>query len=454
MKWLQYQLEHIRDEAPWVLWAKGRRVGISESAARRRALRALGIKQHANGRIELLGAGVQQNVFSATKPQAIALLGRITKHIQLIEAAHKKKFIVGEGKEIVRLYDGTELKAFPASSRAARGEKGDVLLDEFANVMDQDALWAVAEPIASATPGNPEGYQVEVVSTPLGDDNLFHRMAEGDMSHLFSQHRVTMQDAMEQGFILVDRNTKERMTFEQFRDLKGNSDMFSQEYMCSFLAASQRYISATLWDSACWKPGEAREGASGGTYGGMDVAAGGHESAIVDLEKHGDALWQTAFAERRREKDWQAQKDWAATSMKWRRGFAIDATGIGDMFGQQMENAFPGLVESVKFTLKSKESLATGLRLRLDRKTLRPHPDDTELRRDVLSLRREITSVGNVRYVADESKHRHADGAWALALAVHAAGDAAAEPARHRRATVSAGSGIAGPRHRRGEALR
>jgi phage FluMu gp28-like protein len=47
-------------------------------------------------------------------------------------------------------------------------------------------------------------------------------------------------------------------------------------------------------------------------------------------------------------------------------------------------------------------------------------PKDHELVQDLCSIKRTITSMGNVRYDAEHNARGHADRAWALALAIHA----------------------------------
>ena len=87
---------------------------------------------------------------------------------------------------------------------------------------------------------------------------------------------------------------------------------------------------------------------------------------------------------------------------------------------ERMQQKYGHRVEGVSFTLESKEDLATTLYQRFVDSVLRIPRTDAELREDVCSIRREVTSAGNIRYTAPVTDRGHADRAWALALALHA----------------------------------
>lgn len=465
MQFLPFQVRWLADQSALKVMNKARRAGGTEVALNERAFRAAGIEMlpgqapriydprnvSPNLRnLDLLPA--PQLLFSATHTQAKDLLARSEPHLLIANEIRGGGMIQDIGKELVTLRIGehaVNLRAFSTSSSAARSFEGDLLFDEFAHVRDQEKLMTAALAMAGGNKRRPEGYRVAVISTPMGDDNVFHGICKGreHEDQGWSYHEITIHTALAEGHIIIDPRTKLPVTAEDLRRRYGE-DAFQQEFECSFLASSQRYIPRDMWEAACDVAIPDTRGS--GVYGGMDVGAGGHESVIVDLERNDDVLCQLIDAERRRERDWDVQEKWAGSGMQRRTRFALDASGIGDQFGQRMEHAFPGVAESVKFTLQSKEELATGLKLALSRKKLRPLASDTQLMRDVLMLRRTVTAVGNVRYDANETKQGHADGAWALALAVYAAGGAAKERAVTTRISAPKPTEISGPRQKRG----
>ena len=153
----------------------------------------------------------------------------------------------------------------------------------------------------------------------------------------------------------------------------------------------------------------------------MDLArkATGDHSVLLEAVRHGDTLWVLP-ADARRGEAWAQQEAWVDEAMRRCSRLALDATGLGSQFAEILAHRYPGRVEGWEFTSKSKEQLATGLRSWLETGRLRLPKSDSDLRRDVLSLRRQITAAANVRFDAPRTAKGHADRAWALALAIQA----------------------------------
>ena len=157
----------------------------------------------------------------------------------------------------------------------------------------------------------------------------------------------------------------------------------------------------------------------------MDVGRRSHgdPSAIVRVTKIGDTLYHRD-TEIRRGVEFNAQEIWAEQEISQCTRLAVDATGIGMDLAERLVKKHGSRVDAVEFTQKSKEMLATGLHGLMSRKKIQIKEDDAELRRSVLSLRKNITSHGNTTFEAERTKKGHADAAWALALAAHTAGGA------------------------------
>lgn len=405
---------------------KSRRVGFSEVIAFERACRASGInlvtgKQH---------RPVNQNLISASQAQSKELLEKCMRHVTALGyATPEGSLIESKSATMAKLKNGAKLIAFSSNPRTIRGFEGDVTLDEFGNTANQDKVWAAAAPLAKPTLGQPTGYQINVCGTPEGDTNRFARicMEGGDLAKSFSVHRVDIHKAVGDGFPLMVQRAGEwvRGTIEDLREEIGDSDTFDQEYCCSFLASSMRYISDTLWDACTYHPEDRPQHPPGSvsTFGGMDLARKRHQSAIVRLERQAETLWHLD-TESERDMKWDQQEAWVDRKIERCSRLAIDATGLGSQFAERLEARWAGRVEQVLFTQPIKEALATGLKLVLERKRLRPRADDVALRKSVMMLRRSVTQAGNIRFDAEESKDGHGDEAWALALAVHAAGGA------------------------------
>ncbi len=116
----------------------------------------------------------------------------------------------------------------------------------------------------------------------------------------------------------------------------------------------------------------------------------------------------------------------APTSGYLIRRAAIDATGIGAMLAETLEQEFGPRVEPVVFSAALKENLAFRTRRRMEAR-LTLLPDTREIRRAFSAVKKFVTTSGNLRFDAARTDAGHADEFWAKALA-----DLAADPDAHR----------------------
>ncbi|MBK8173173.1 MAG: hypothetical protein IPK60_22960 [Sandaracinaceae bacterium] len=415
-----YQRNFVTDESRFRLVVKSRRIGFSFIVAYADVIRAIGYRVWIDERGQVQseydpGKGVDQIIISASMRQAKLFLAECVRHLKALEVILGEKLIEVDGYEVVRLTNGRVLKALPANPDTIRGETGDVTLDECQSIPRAHLVWAAAKAVANRTLGNRHGYRVNVCGTPLGDDNLFFELAHKKIGEEFSKHIVDIYRAIADGF---------PEDIESLRREYPDTYIFAQEFECQFLSSATRYISAEQYDACVFDDDNEipNQGHRTG-YAGMDVGrkSDGDPSVIGRLLSIFGTLWQNGRVEARKGSGWDDQEEWVAQTLTSCMRIALDATGMGNQFGERLVKRFGSRVDPVEFTVKSKEMLATGLKLAIERKKLRLRADDTELRRDVLSLRRNITQHGNVTYEAARTKDGHADRAWALALAVHTA---------------------------------
>ena len=414
-----YQRNFVTDESRFRLVVKSRRIGFSFIVAYADVIRAIGYRVWIDERGQVQseydpGKGVDQIIISASMRQAKLFLAECVRHLKALEVILGEKLIEVDGYEVVRLANGRVLKALPANPDTIRGETGDVTLDECQSIPRAYLVWAAAKAVANRTLGNHHGYRVNVCGTPLGDDNLFFDLAHKEIGSAFSKHIIDIYRAIADGF---------PEDVASLRLEHPDSDIFAQEFECQFLSSATRYISAEQYDSCLYfDDGEIPNQGHRVGYAGMDVGrkSDGDPSVILTLQRILDTNWQES-CESRKGAGWDDQEAWVGEVLGKAQRIAIDSTGMGNQFGERLVKRFGPRVDPVEFTIKTKEMLATGLKLAIERKKIRLRADDTELRRDVLSLRKTITKHGNVTYEAARTKDGHADRAWALALAIYTA---------------------------------
>jgi phage FluMu gp28-like protein len=193
---------------------------------------------------------------------------------------------------------------------------------------------------------------------------------------------------------------------------------WEQEYLLSFLAEEGAYLpyslitpleADTLSDE--WDAEKA--------YLGMDIGRKRDLTVLTVLELVGDVLW-VRHLERLRGETFANQERRLDDLLPRVRRAALDATGLGMQLAENARRRHGWRVEPVTFTNEVKADLAQSMRLRFEDTGYRI-PADRALRESLHSVRRIVTSAGNVRYDAERNEGSHADEFWSMALATHAA---------------------------------
>lgn len=425
-----YQRWLATDPHAFVSADKARRIGGSFGAAHRAALRGMGLGWRDGQLVPIQGGGVPQKLISASQEQANELLAETFQHIEAFARVYPDESVWPAGEPArtkFRLRNGVLFRALPDNPRTARGGAGDVTLDEFAFSRDAKAMWRAVKSITDPTLGNPRGYQLTVITTPLAEGSLAHRICRGDRSprdeyRHFSRYHIDIYSAVRRGFPNPAWPQAKREEFiDRMRREAGDPDTFAQEYECSWLAAHAAFLPLQLLHDRRYEPSDLPR--RGELFGGFDVGRKKHLSVLARVRKVGDVLWCLPFEERdvMRRAPFELQEGRVADFLRdGGKRACIDATGLGIAPAESLEKKFRGKVEPVTFTNAVKAELATSLRLALEQGRLRI-PFDRDLIFDLASLRKIVTTAGNIRYDADDSSGSHADRAWALALAVHAA---------------------------------
>lgn len=416
---LRYQREYLADRAPWKCLVKARRAGGTFVVALETAAAAAGFTFDDQGDIAEYdpALGVDQRITSASETQACDFLSETTAHLDRLSAIAGAEIVDKASSSRVQLRNGATLRACAPSPRSIRGPGADLVLDEAGVLPEPAQLWQAAHAIAGRTPARPQGYRVRACGTPLGDDeaNVLWSAARGRLAQRFSTHTVDIHRAIADGH---------PADVAEIREEVGSELAFLEEYECSFQSARARLISETLYDQALYAelpaPGKAQP-----RYGGYDVArsARGDAAALMMAIAAEGALWAYA-PELRRGLAWDAQETWVSGAIKGAARFAIDSTSIGSMLAERLTTKHGGPTRILSLNFSSgtdRERVYSALQTAFDRRMVRV-PRDGELRRAVLSLRREITGHGNVRYVLPRTKAGHGDAAIALGLALVAWG--------------------------------
>lgn len=428
---LPYQERWIKDRSRLKVMEKSRQIGLSWSTAyplvERTAAASARYDQWVSSRDE-----IQARLFlEDCKMWAIAFnlaaedLGEV-----VIDPKEKLTALV------LRFASGKQIYSMSSNPDAQAGKRGGRVLDEFALHKDPRKLWTIAYP------GLTWGGQMEVISTHRGSRNFFNtdlvvEAREKGNPKKISLHRVTLADALEQGFLFKlqqalpadaeQQAMDEQAYFDFIKSGTADEESFMQEYMCvpgdddaAFLEydliASCEYPAGERWEIDLE---EARLGKRE-LYGGLDIGRTRDLTVLWIVERLGDVLYTRKIIElAKMSKPDQEKVLWPWIECLNRT--CVDYTGLGIGWGDDAQKQFGAhRIELVTFSGVVKERLAYPVRGSMEDRKLRL-PYIPVVRADLRTVTKTTTAAGNIRFTAERSEAGHADRFWALALAREAA---------------------------------
>lgn len=436
---LPYQQHWIQDDSRLKLMEKSRQIGMSWTAAyglvREQALQSTRLDAWVSSRDE---------------SQARLFLDDCHAFADILQlAACDLGTCALEGKQrssafVLEFANGKRIHSLSSNPDAQAGKRGTRVLDEFALHPEPEQLYNIAYP------GITWGGRLEIISTHRGAQHLFNKLVEearhGGNPKGISLHRVTLEDALDQGFLeklkhkLPKDDPRQQMDdgsyFDFIRASCVDEEAFQQEYMCHPSDDRSAFISDHLitlcstdepdWE---WTHLPEKGAATSEFFAGVDIARKGDLSVFWLMESLGDVL-HTRMVRVFRDTPFSTQEqllyDWLDNPRV--RRVCIDQSGLGRQFAERAEQRFgAGRVEGLTFTAALKEQLAYPLRTAFENRSLRI-PSEKTIRADLRAVRRDTTRTGSVRIGAERTRDGHADRFWALALALHAASHAQSRP--------------------------
>ncbi|MHC3433689.1 phage terminase large subunit family protein [Delftia lacustris] len=428
---LPFQSEWIKDASRIKLMEKSRQIGISWSTA-----------YGADERAAAQGARFDEWVSSRDDIQARLFIEdcKLWAGIMGMAAQNMGEVVLDADKKlsayVLQFASGRRIHSMSSNPDAQAGKRGSRVLDEFALHREQRKMWAIAYP------GITWGGSMELISTHRGSYSFFNQLVRearhGGNPKKISLHRVTLQDALDQGFLFklqqalpADAEQQDMDEAEYFDFTKSgaaDAESFDQEYMCIPADDDAKFLEYGLI-TACEYPGgtDWRRGLQGPFQGrlfaGVDIGRKKDLTVLWVVEQLGDVFYtrHVEVMEKMRKSD-QEKILWPWFEICDR--ICIDSTGLGIGWTDDAQDKFgEHRVEGVSFTGQVKEALAYPLKGAMEDRKIRI-PEDPKIRADLRKIQKTTTAAGNIRFVADGDDstkvNGHADRFWALALALHA----------------------------------
>ncbi|MEZ5790489.1 MAG: terminase family protein [Nitratireductor sp.] len=329
---LPYQGRWINDHSRLKLMEKGRQIGVSWATAYATVQRT-GVK----------GARHDQWVSSRDDIQARLFLEDCRLWTDSLEIAANdmgEQIIDASAKHtayVLRFASGRRIISMSSNPDAQAGKRGGRVLDEFALHPDPRKLWSIAYP------GITWGGSLEVISTHRGSRNFFNQLIrevrEGGNRKKISLHTVTLQTALDEGFLwklqqsLPADDERQEMGeadyFDWVRSGAADEESFQQEYMCKPADDDAAFLEYDLIASCEYPQGAPWQAHEDGTlYAGVDIGRKQDLTVLWVVEARRCSLHTRHVEALRKMRKSEQEKVLWPWFEKCRR-VAIDQTGLG-----------------------------------------------------------------------------------------------------------------------------
>ena len=445
---LPYQTAWVKDRSRLKLAVKARQIGWSWASAysiiRRKAVNDAQLDAWISSREE-----IQAKLFL----DDCKSFGRLL-HIGAEDLGQRVIDDKGNSAFVLQMANGLRIHSLSSNPDAQAGKRGDRILDEAGLHRNFKDLYDVAYP------GITWGGQLEIFSTPRGTQQFFSvllkEITEGGNPKGFSFHKVTLQDALDQGFLyklqqkLPKDDERQEMDEADYFDYvkRGCTDeeTFLQEYMCVPSSDESAFITYDMLNR-CRVSGHAENEShvkiemrklggkgvtfwvandpigAGSLYLGVDIGRH-HDLTVAWLgEETGGVLFPRVIAFfnqvpfRRQE---TVLRDEFLKRKKLVRA-CFDKTGIGEQMSENARADFGSKVEPVRFSGEVKEHMAFAVRNAMEDANFRT-PDAPRVESSFRKIKKTTTISGNIRFDGERDEEGHADDFWAGALCQEAKG--------------------------------
>ena len=334
----------------------------------------------------------------------------------------------------LRFANGLRAHSMSSNADAQAGKRGDRILDEFALHPDPRKLYQIAYP------GITWGGQLEIFSSHRGSLNYFNELVreitERGNPKGFSLHRITLEDALSEGFLyklqckLPFNDPRMQMDeadyFNFVRAGSADEESFLQEFQCTPADDNTAFLGYDLIAGCEYREGDRWQtdllDCKNQLFVGVDVGREHDLTVIWLIEQVGGINFTRRVIELSKQTfDAQEQALYKLLRLPMVRRCCIDQSGLGRQFAERAAKKFGAYrVEGISFTTSTKEELAYPVRVAFEERTIKV-PFTNAIRADLRGVRKEVTSSGHVRFAGERNRYGHCDRFWALALALHAA---------------------------------
>lgn len=384
----------------------------------------------------------------------------------------KKKRVV-DNKQSLEFEDAagrgksrTRLLSYPQREPRGKGHNTFVYLDEIAHYMWAHQIYIAALPIIMRGTG-----RLTMGSSPLGKDNIHYEVgvdykkytgytrqriywwscSQFIKENVYDEAQIHAPSLDTESRVRKYGNIKIQLLYDSM-----DTDSFKQEFELEHLDESLSYFPIELINANCYNieedfsadpdevgdrhkypieekyPGRRfkyyrsleevcyavqTQQLDPKLFAGYDVGRRRDKSEVTIMDsRHG--VQTLVFIETFSKIPYPDQIDQIAKILDALPGLTIgvDSTGPGLPVYEALKKRFGYRVKGIEFTLQTKAKMASYVRIRMENQAL-AIPDLKDLKRQIHSIKRRVTDLGNITFDAEKNKEHHGDKFWALAIA-------------------------------------
>lgn len=450
-RWEPFQLAHLNDDSILRIEDKARQIAWSFTVAAEAVANAVLCAE------STIFVSINQD----EAKEKVRYSKRVLENLTIPPGFHLSALT---SDSVMRLEFDNGARILSLPSRPPRGKaKMHIVLDEFAHVMHDDAIYVAAMPVIA------KGGRLRIGSSPMGAGGKHWEISQEELQPYpgFTRARTPwwkVQAFCKDGILPPDTvrdcpvPCAGGMTTEERVERYGNDriqllydaatlDDFQQEHECRVVDETISYFT---WDliRSCQNENllhwhvkspndvapvavEIKRAISRGEVedvlvGGVDVGRKKHLTEIILLGTPATALPIRLMVSLDRIK-FDVQEKCLRHLMQVLpvSALLIDQNGLGMQLAENLEMDTPA--QGITFSNASKALWATELKIQMERANV-ILPVNKALAYQIHSIKQKITAAKNVVYDTEVNERHHADKLWALALAVWAARENANVP--------------------------
>lgn len=387
-----YQNKFRLDDSRFRIINKSRQIGISFAATEEAVEDALFF-------------GQDTLLVSSSQRQSKEMMYKCKRWFDYFASLGVEYELETDTKEEMSIFNGGRIFSMPSNPETVRGFAANIVLDEFALHSEQRKIYS------SLIPSITRGFRITIISTPLGEGDLFHEIFTKEKEYpLFSRHEVTIYDAIKGGFDVDIDEIRQSM----------DEESFEQEYLCKFTSEVGSFIPYSIIKSCIGD-----EKPKGENYMGIDIGRKKDITVIYIITRYKTKFYTLNYWIMKNKSFEEQYNEIIRLKREYDiNAVGVDSTGLGLTFYESlMERLSPTEQKDyfpVHFNIKSKERMAINVKKLFEEKRIQI-PEDRNLINDIHSIRKIISEHSNVRFESGGDAKTHGDRFWALALALDVA---------------------------------